>query len=124
VADVGCGHGISTLLIADAYPGSVHADVTAVLQASPGAFDAIMLDTDNGPDGMLISENASLYAADGIASTVAALRGGGRTVGARRDGRLVRWCRARATARSEWRFAPSDDGASGQDVRRRPVFAT
>jgi len=58
----------------------VHADVTAVLQANPDAFDAIMLDTDNGPDGMLISENASLYAAGGIASTVAALRRGGSIV--------------------------------------------
>jgi spermidine synthase len=58
----------------------VQDDVTAVLRASPGAFDAIMLDTDNGPDGMLISENARLYAARGVASTVAALRPGGRIV--------------------------------------------
>jgi spermidine synthase len=58
----------------------VHDDVIAVLRASPGAFDAIMLDTDNGPDGMLISENAALYAARGIASTVAALREGGSIV--------------------------------------------
>jgi len=58
----------------------VHDDVTAVLRASPGAFDAIMLDTDNGPDGMLISENAALYAARGVASTVAALRPGGSIV--------------------------------------------
>lgn len=52
-------------------------DVTDVLRANPGAFDAIMLDTDNGPDGMLMSENARLYAARGIADTVAALRPGG-----------------------------------------------
>jgi spermidine synthase len=57
-----------------------HDNVTAVLQATPGAFDAIMLDTDNGPDGMLISENAPLYAARGVASTVAALRTGGSIV--------------------------------------------
>ncbi len=55
----------------------VHDDVTNVLQANPGAFNAIMLDTDNGPDGMLMSENARLYAARGIATTVAALRAGG-----------------------------------------------
>lgn len=55
----------------------VHDDVVHVLRANPGGFDAIMLDTDNGPDGMLMSENARLYAAQGIALTVAALRAGG-----------------------------------------------
>jgi spermidine synthase len=52
-------------------------DVVAVLRANPGGFDAIMLDTDNGPDGMLMSENAPLYSASGIALTVAALRPAG-----------------------------------------------
>jgi spermidine synthase len=58
----------------------VHDNVINVLRASPGAFDAIMLDTDNGPDGMLMSENARLYAARGIELTVAALRTGGSIV--------------------------------------------
>jgi spermidine synthase len=55
----------------------VHDDVVNVLSANPGGFDAIMLDTDNGPDGMLMSENARLYIAKGIVTTVAALRPGG-----------------------------------------------
>ena len=55
----------------------VHDDVVNVLQANPGGFNAIMLDTDNGPDGMLMSENARLYAARGIGATVAALRPAG-----------------------------------------------
>lgn len=58
----------------------LHDDVSAVLGENPASFDAIMLDTDNGPDGMLISENARLYAARGIASTVAALKLGGSIV--------------------------------------------
>ncbi|HKP15360.1 MAG TPA: hypothetical protein VJT85_04820 [Gemmatimonadaceae bacterium] len=58
----------------------VHDDVVNVLRANPGAFDAIMLDTDNGPDGMLMSESAPLYARSGIALTVAALRPGGSIV--------------------------------------------
>jgi spermidine synthase len=58
----------------------VNDDVVVVLRANPGAFDAIMLDTDNGPDGMLMSENAALYSARGIALTIAALRPGGRIV--------------------------------------------
>jgi spermidine synthase len=52
-------------------------DVIDVLREHPGAFDAIMLDTDNGPDGMLMSESARLYAAKGVETTVAALRPGG-----------------------------------------------
>lgn len=54
-----------------------HDDVVNVLQNNPGGFDAVMLDTDNGPDGILMSENARLYAMRGIASTMAALRQGG-----------------------------------------------
>src|SRR3954469_1977239 len=53
-------------------------DVIDVLRDHPENFDAIMLDTDNGPAGMLMSESARLYEARGIATTVAALRSGGR----------------------------------------------
>lgn len=55
----------------------VHDDIVNVLKANPLAFDAIMLDTDNGPDGMLMSENARLYAKRGIWATIAALRSKG-----------------------------------------------
>ncbi len=73
-------YGLSVEAMSDSRVCVVHEDVTAVLRANPGAFDAIMLDTDNGPDGMLMSENAPLYAAHGVASTVAALRKGGSVV--------------------------------------------
>ena len=73
-------YGLSAEAMNDPRVRIVHDDVTAVLAASPGAFDAIMLDTDNGPDGMLISENAALYGSRGVASTVAALRPGGTIV--------------------------------------------
>jgi spermidine synthase len=52
-------------------------DVIDVLREHPADFDAIMLDTDNGPAGMLMSESERLYAAHGVATTVAALRPGG-----------------------------------------------
>ena len=58
----------------------VHDDVINVLRTNPSGFDAIMLDTDNGPDGMLMSENARLYDTRGIGFTVAALRAGGSVV--------------------------------------------
>jgi spermidine synthase len=55
----------------------LQSDVVDVLRSHPAAFDAIMLDTDNGPAGMLMSESVRLYAAQGVATTVAALRAGG-----------------------------------------------
>ena len=73
-------YGISAEAMADPRVRIVHDDVSAVLRTNPATFDAIMLDTDNGPDGMLISENARLYDRAGIASTVAALRPGGTIV--------------------------------------------
>ena len=73
-------YGLSDEAMRDPRVRVVHDDVTNVLRANPGAFDAIMLDTDNGPDGMLMSENAPLYAPSGIALTVAALRTGGSIV--------------------------------------------
>ena len=73
-------YGLSDEAMRDPRVRVVHDDVINVLRASPGAFDAIMLDTDNGPDGMLMSENAPLYATRGIGVTVAALRAGGSIV--------------------------------------------
>ncbi len=53
------------------------ADVAAVIGQSRGGFDAILLDVDNGPDGLVRPENEMLYAPAGIAAAVAALRPGG-----------------------------------------------
>jgi spermidine synthase len=52
-------------------------DVAAVLRASPGAFDAVLLDVDNGPSPLTASDNAGLYDDRGIAAARAALRPGG-----------------------------------------------
>jgi spermidine synthase len=70
-------YGISIDAMRDPRVRVVHDDVTNVLRANSNGFDAIMLDTDNGPDGILMSENKPLYAARGVADTVAALRPGG-----------------------------------------------
>lgn len=61
----------------DARVRIVHDDVVNVLAANVNGFDAIMLDTDNGPAGMLMSENERLYVARGISLTMNALRSGG-----------------------------------------------
>ena len=73
-------YGLSVQPMGDPRVRVVHDDVINVLRANPGAFDAIMLDTDNGPDGMLMSENAPLYATSGIGLTVTALRDKGSIV--------------------------------------------
>lgn len=70
-------HDLSADAMRDPRTRVLNDDVVAVLRANPAGFDAIMLDTDNGPAGMLMSENAPLYSARGIALTVAALRPGG-----------------------------------------------
>jgi spermidine synthase len=70
-------YALSSAAMADPRVRVVHDDVTNVLRANVGGFDAIMLDTDNGPDGMIMSENRRLYATRGIDATVKALRDGG-----------------------------------------------
>lgn len=55
-----------------------HDDVSNVLAASAGGFDAIMLDVDNGAAAMTTKGNAGLYRAEGIRRAAAALRPGGR----------------------------------------------
>lgn len=52
-------------------------DVIATLRSSPGRFDAILLDIDNGPEAFTESSNASLYNDRGIATIKAALKPGG-----------------------------------------------
>jgi spermidine synthase len=70
-------YALSAAAMADPRVRVVQGDVFEVLRANPNGFDAIMLDTDNGPEAMLMSENAQLYALQGIATTVAALRPNG-----------------------------------------------
>ena len=52
-------------------------DVGAWLASSGGAYDAVLLDVDNGPEGLSRPGNDELYGERGIARTRAALRPGG-----------------------------------------------
>jgi spermidine synthase len=52
-------------------------DVGRVMRSQPGAYDAILLDVDNGPEGLTRTSNDRLYAQAGIAEAIAALRPGG-----------------------------------------------
>lgn len=49
-------------------------DVGELLRREPGGFDAIMLDVDNGPEGLTRRENDWLYSSKGLACAQQALR--------------------------------------------------
>lgn len=52
-------------------------DVADCIAAARGAYDAILLDVDNGPDGLTRNGNDRLYAPRGLAAARTALRPGG-----------------------------------------------
>jgi spermidine synthase len=52
-------------------------DVAMVIAEEVGSYDAILLDVDNGPDGLVRLANDRLYTLSGLASAKAALRPGG-----------------------------------------------
>jgi spermidine synthase len=53
------------------------ADVIEVIQSHPAAFDAILLDVDNGPEGLIRKANNALYSLMGLKAIRAALQPGG-----------------------------------------------
>lgn len=55
----------------------VAGDVASVIEAGNGTYDAILLDVDNGPDGLTRLENDRLYSMRGLAEARAALKPGG-----------------------------------------------
>jgi len=52
-------------------------DVDGAIAGSAGVYDAILLDVDNGPDGLTRPENDRIYAPAGLARAKAALKPGG-----------------------------------------------
>jgi spermidine synthase len=54
-----------------------NADVIDVIQSSPAAFDAILLDVDNGPEGLIRKANDALYNLKGLKAIRRALRPNG-----------------------------------------------
>ena len=61
----------------DARVTLVIGDVAAHIGALPGTFDAILLDVDNGPDGLVRVANNQLYTGAGLRTAKAALRAEG-----------------------------------------------
>jgi spermidine synthase len=54
-----------------------NADVVEVIQSQPSAFDAILLDVDNGPEALIRKANDALYNPKGLKAIHRALRPGG-----------------------------------------------
>jgi spermidine synthase len=52
-------------------------DVIEVIQSRPATFDAILLDVDNGPEGLIRKANNALYSLKGLEAICRALRPGG-----------------------------------------------
>jgi len=52
-------------------------DVAMLIGAATDAYDAILLDVDNGPDGLTRRDNDQLYGHDGLAAARSAMRPGG-----------------------------------------------
>jgi spermidine synthase len=55
----------------------LHVDAVKEIYRAPRAWDALLLDIDNGPAAMVHDSNHRLYSASGIAACYAALRPGG-----------------------------------------------
>ena len=57
--------------------GVVQADVGEIIRAQASRYDAILLDVDNGPEGIVHAANDRLHDRQGLASAYRALRPGG-----------------------------------------------
>jgi spermidine synthase len=84
-------------------------DVAVTLRSRLGAFDAVLLDVDNGASAFTASNNAGLYDDRGIAAARAALK---------REGVLAVWA-ARDDRRFEERLRHGGFGVQVQRVRGR-----
>jgi spermidine synthase len=63
--------------LADPRVTIAQSDVRDLIAAAPARYDAILLDVDNGPEGMTRKSNDRLYDTQGLELSLAALRPGG-----------------------------------------------
>src|ERR1700687_6058362 len=63
--------------LGDPRAGVLSGDVVEVIRSHPAAFDAILLDVDNGPESLIRKANDALYDLKGLKTIRRALRPGG-----------------------------------------------
>ena len=63
--------------LTDPRVSACEADVGVLIRSGASAFDAILLDVDNGPEGLSRKANDALYDLEGLRAACAALRPGG-----------------------------------------------
>lgn len=63
--------------LADSRVGIEEVDVGGLIRSARSAYDAILLDVDNGPEGLTRKANDALYDMDGLRAARTALRPGG-----------------------------------------------
>jgi spermidine synthase len=63
--------------LADPRTSLCEGDVIEMIHSSPSAFDAVLLDVDNGPEALIRKANDALYDAKGLSAIRRALRPGG-----------------------------------------------
>ncbi len=70
-------HGLTAGCLDDPRVMLVNDDVALLIDSAREGYDAILLDVDNGPDGLTRQDNDDLYYRDGLQAAMAALRHGG-----------------------------------------------
>ena len=70
-------HKVTAGCLDDARVTLVNDDVGLLIHSARGAYDAILLDVDNGPEGLTRRRNDTLYSPEGLAEARKALREGG-----------------------------------------------
>lgn len=63
--------------LADPRVSIFEGDVGSLIRSRRSAYDAILLDVDNGPDGLVRADNDRIYSPEGLRRAKAALRPGG-----------------------------------------------
>ena len=93
-------------------------DVAGPIRAARGAYDAILLDVDNGPGGLNRDANDSLYSARGLADARRALTAGGVLAvwSAGPDERFTQRMRAGGFATEEHRVRATGGGRGARHV--------
>lgn len=92
----------------------VAGDVAAEIKAGAGRYDAILLDVDNGPSGLVRADNDGLYSMRGLAVSKAALRPAACSPsGQPRQTRRSRV--ASSPQASRWKKSPSARAATARD---------